>query len=93
MQGEDGNQIHEESNASQVLSTDSRTDQLQELIARLSTNYTEVSRDKTGRIIRPKKSRDNLLVHDLTLYKSWLEEAHSYFRGITSTKEVSYLCI
>jgi len=77
----------EDSNVSQTFTTPTRTEQLQELIGRLSTNYNEVSRDKTGRIIRTTKSRHNILAHDLALHESWLEEAHSYFRGITSQKE------
>lgn len=78
----------EESNVSQIYTTSTKPEQLQELIGRLSTNYNEVGRDKTGRILRTATSRHNLLGRNLALYELWLEEAHSYFRGITSQKEL-----
>lgn len=81
-------QAGEESDVSQKYTTSTRPEQLQELIGRLSTNYNEVRRDKTGRILRKAKPGQNLLGQNLALYKSWLEEAHSYFRGITSQKDL-----
>jgi hypothetical protein len=80
-------QEREGSDVSQTYTPSTRTEQLQGLIARLSTSYNEVSRDKTGRIIRTARSRQNILGHNLALYESWLDEAHRYFRGITNQKE------
>ena len=74
-----------------VLSTDSsttKTDQIDGLVNALVNNFREASRRKPGGGLNAALPGRDLPRHDLTLYESWLSEAHRYFRE-ASQQEVS----
>ena len=68
-------------------STVSKTEQIQELVNALASNYQEVSRiSYQGRATQTTTSRRDLPGGDLQMYTSWLSEAHGYFRNASLQK-------
>jgi cyclic beta-1,2-glucan synthetase len=74
------NQAREQDLVSSADSPASKTEQIQELVNALASNYQEASRGKPGRVLNAVLSRRDLTGRDLELYASWLAEAHRYFR-------------
>ena len=61
-------------------STASKTEQIQELVNALAANYQEVGQAKPGEEAKNVLAGRDLPGRDLELYRSWLAEAHRYFR-------------
>jgi cyclic beta-1,2-glucan synthetase len=64
----------------------SKTEQIQELVNALTSNYQEASRGKPSRVLKAASPGRDLPGHDLELYESWLAEALSYFREASHQK-------
>ncbi len=69
-------------------SSASKTDQIDGLVNVLSNNCQEASRPKPGHRMKAAPPGRDLPGRDLSIYKSWLGEAHRYFRE-ASHQEVS----
>lgn len=63
-----------------------KTKHIQEFVNALVKNYQETSPGKPGRGLKASLTGHGLPGHDLGLYKSWLEEAHRYFRETSHQK-------
>jgi cyclic beta-1,2-glucan synthetase len=74
------NQILEQELVSSANPSVSKTDQIQELVNALAGNYQEANRIKSGRLLKTVFTGRDLPGRDLTLYESWLGEAHRFFR-------------
>jgi cyclic beta-1,2-glucan synthetase len=74
------NQAEEQDFVSSANSPASKTEQIQELVNALASNYQEVSRSKPGRALKAALPGRDLPGRDLELYGTWLAEAHRYFR-------------
>jgi cyclic beta-1,2-glucan synthetase len=62
----------------------SKTDQIQELVNALASNYREASLGKPARGLKTALPGRDLPGRDLRLYEAWLAEAHRYFREASS---------
>ena len=82
------NQTSEQDIVLPVNSSASKTDQIDGLVNVLSDSCREASRPKPGRGLKAALPGRDLPGRDLTLYESWLGEAHRYFRE-ASQQEVS----
>ena len=81
-------QPKEKDDVSSANSTNSKTDQLQELVAALVKNYQKTSHGKAGRNLKTELPGRDIPGHSLELYDSWLAEAHRYLRE-TSRQEIA----
>ena len=82
------NQISEQNLVLSANSSASKTDQIDGLVNILLTNCREASRPKPGRGMKAALPGRDLPGRDLTMYKSWLGEAHRHFHE-ASSQEVS----
>jgi cyclic beta-1,2-glucan synthetase len=69
-----------------VKSSASKAEQLQDLVNRLVKNYQNVYRAKPGSWPKSGLANGNVVGNDLSLYKSWLDEAHLIFRKTSQQK-------
>ncbi len=67
-------------------STASKTEQIQELVNSLASNYQEVNRVIPGRVSKAASKGRDLPGRDLEQYASWLDTAHGYFRDVSLQK-------
>jgi cyclic beta-1,2-glucan synthetase len=79
MPGERTNQAREHDFVSSANSSASKTEQIQELINALESNYREASWGKQGPLFKTALPGRDLPGRNLKLYESWLGEAHRYF--------------
>ena len=82
------NQTIEQNSVLPVNSTTSKTDQIRSLVSTLVNNCQGASRPKPGRGLKAALPGRDLPGRDLSMYESWLSEAHRYFRE-ASQQEVS----
>jgi len=87
MLGEHTNQAQEQNLVSSANFPASKTEQLQELVNAMSSNYREASPGKPGRVLQAALPGRDLVGRDLVLYESWLAEAHRYFRETSHQNE------
>ncbi|MRR31233.1 hypothetical protein EG834_13125, partial [bacterium] len=79
-------QVWEPDDDSRLNSFGSKTDQILELVETLAKNYQQVSREKPSRVSKLFALERDLPGNNLTLYESWLTEAHRYFQEASQQK-------
>lgn len=77
---DDKNQARETGLVSPASFSPSKTEQIQELVNELASNYSNASRRELGRGLITASPKRDLPGTDLELYESWLADAHNYFR-------------
>ncbi len=80
------NQAQEQDSVSSADAPASKTEQIQELVNALASNYQEANRGKPARGLKGALPGRDLLGRDLALYESWLAEAHRIFREASQKK-------
>ena len=80
------NQTREQDFVSSINSSASKTEQIQDLVNVLASNYREASRGKLARVLKAALPGRDLPGRDLELYESWLAEVHRYFREASNQK-------
>ncbi|NTU74663.1 MAG: hypothetical protein HGA86_00895, partial [Anaerolineaceae bacterium] len=81
-------QTLEQNNTTPANSPASRSEQIQELVTALVSNYQQANRAKPGKRLSTVLPGRDLPGKDLAMYEAWLAEAHRYFRE-ASKHEVS----
>ncbi|NTV36501.1 MAG: hypothetical protein HGA53_06060, partial [Anaerolineaceae bacterium] len=81
-------QTLEQNNTTPANSPASRSEQIQELVTALVSNYQQANRAKPGKRLSTVLPGRDLPGKDLSMYEAWLAEAHRYFRE-ASKHEVS----
>jgi hypothetical protein len=80
MLNDHANQTQEDDIVSPTTLSSSKTEQIQELVDILVSNYQKVNRGKPGQGLKAVLSGRDIPGHDLGLYETWLSQAHNYFR-------------